>query len=239
MYGSDKKKAGDIRQKLDMPSVYFNLAVHDATAGIRTEWTRIKKRIQKNIITNEGLNEDDRHYLRFVMKMTPIFSGILNGCPINVDALYIEKYKALVSKVNSDKLNRYLCRQVRKQNVFVERQHSYINHELNRFIESEKPDIIYLVKLPRATKRYVDKRRSNLISLWQRGYIRNHLMQKCSENAISIVDVYGKDIANTCSICGGHGTRENGLFVCNDCGIVIDEKTNTAKNTLERGLKTK
>ena len=51
--------------------------------------------------------------------------------------------------------------------------------------------------------------------------------------------VYGKDIANTCSICGGHGTRENGLFVCNDCGIVIDEKTNTAKNTLERGLKTK
>ena len=31
---------------------------------------------------------------------------------------------------------------------YKERMHSYINHELNRFLETEKPEIIYMAKLP-------------------------------------------------------------------------------------------
>lgn len=372
----NEMNACDIRQQMNMPSVYFNLAVHDATAGIRTEWTRIKNRIQRNIALNDNLSDEDRHYLRYAMKMTPFFAAILCKRTFNVDEEVPENFRdvfrEICAAVDTDRLNRYLCRQVRKQhkllrckepdgfrttkkayrygdhgiyisgkqkrqrifipltdsniydsqlyirlfpaegrieikapskrrivrhdgyentvgiafgidtmittdggnvygtelgklqaeyaewvreqnslhrtnpdegrkkynrkkNRFVERQHSYINQELNHFIREEKPEVIYLVKLPKPTKRYVDKRRNNLIAMWQRGYIRERLKQKCDENGIVLKDVYGKDIAVECSSCGGRGTRKDGVFTCESCECSMDEKTNTARNTLKRG----
>ena len=110
----NEMNAGDIRQKMDMPSVYFNLAVHDAAAGIRTEWTRIKKRIQSNIFANDNLNEADRHYLRFIMKITPLFAVVLCEKEISHDESYSDSFFELGSGVDRERLNRYLCRQVRK-----------------------------------------------------------------------------------------------------------------------------
>lgn len=113
--------------------------------------------------------------------------------------------------------------------------HGYINQELNRFLRTERPGTIYLVKLPRPQPGGVNKKINNSMTLWQRGYIRKRLMQKCRERSVEIVEVFGKDISNECSNCGAMGTKSEGEFHCPICGYCEEEKTNTARNVKKRG----
>ena len=85
----------------------------------------------------------------------------------------------------------------------------------------------------------MSKKINNRITLWQRGYIRRRLEQKCKEQSIELVQVLGKDISNTCSGCGSIGKKKDRYFICPDCGIYIEEKTNTARNVLKRGAEGK
>lgn len=119
---------------------------------------------------------------------------------------------------------------------FTEQLHSYINHELNRFLETEKPKTVYIVKLPGPAKGGVNRRINHSIAMWQRGYIRNRLTQKCREQSVELLEVLGKEISRECSACGALGGRKEGNFHCKACGYEADEKTNTAKNVLKRGL---
>lgn len=123
-----------------------------------------------------------------------------------------------------------------KKNRMEEQMHSYINHELNRFLQTEKPETIYLVKLPKPQAGGgANKRANHLMAQWQRGYIRNRLTQKCKEQSVEIVEVLGKDISNECSMCGAIGKKENGIFACSGCGSCMEEKRNTARNVKKRG----
>ena len=118
-----------------------------------------------------------------------------------------------------------------------EQLHNYINHELNLFLRKEKPACIYMAKLPRPRVDGYDKRINHSMTMWQRGYIRSRLIQKCREQSVEIVEVLGKGISRECSCCGAAGDRKNGIFFCSSCGFSIEEKTNTACNVLERGMK--
>ena len=110
-----------------------------------------------------------------------------------------------------------------------------INHELNSFLQTEKPRVIYIVKLPNPKAGGINRRINNSVAMWQRGYIRSRLEQKCRENSVELVEVLGKDISNECSICGTVGSKQEGIFSCSACGYCIEEKTNTARNVLKRG----
>lgn len=123
-----------------------------------------------------------------------------------------------------------------KKKRFEEQMHSYINHEINRFIQTEKPHTIYLVKLPKVQSRGVNRRINQVVTMWQRGYIRRRLNQKCKEQSVEITEVLGNDISRECSYCGAKGTKKDGEFICESCGYHIEEKVNTAKNILHRGL---
>lgn len=112
---------------------------------------------------------------------------------------------------------------------------SYINHELNRFLTTEKTGVIYVVKLPKPGAKGKCSRDNNLVTIWYRGYIRKRLEQKCREQSIKIMEVLGKNISNQCSQCKSLGTRENGMFICRSCGYMDKEKINTARNILRRG----
>lgn len=68
-----------LREKLGLPSVYFYLAVFDALGDIKSQWSRTKKRVEKNIQANENLAPEDRHYLRFVMKQSRGFDRKRNS----------------------------------------------------------------------------------------------------------------------------------------------------------------
>jgi len=113
--------------------------------------------------------------------------------------------------------------------------HDYINRELNRLMEEEKPRIFYLPKLPGTTVSGVNKKINYSLSMWQRGYIRQRLEQKCRENGIEITEVFGKDISRECSECGAEGAYEKEDFFCKECGYMADKKVNAAKNALRRG----
>lgn len=122
-----------------------------------------------------------------------------------------------------------------EKNRREERLHSYINRELNRFLQNEKPAVVFLMKFPQGNKRYGDKSTGYAVHRWQRGYIRQQLMLKCRQHSVEVVEVFGKDIAKECSRCGGMGKREGDEFIC-VCGYRAPVKQNVAANVKKRGL---
>lgn len=113
--------------------------------------------------------------------------------------------------------------------------HTYINAEINRMLRTEKPAVIYLPKLPQSSKAGVNKRINSSVSMWQKGYVRDRLSQKCREQSIELTEVFGKDISNACSQCGAIGKKTEGFFTCKACGARIPERENAARNALKRG----
>ncbi len=366
------------RAELAMPSVYFYLAVFDALGNIKGQWTLTKSKLLKLTAQNENFTEEEKHYLRFVLKSTNAFEAVLNQKPVQLPQEMQMKFNELVKQADTERLNRYICRQVRKYHVklhsegasgfsigerayrygdhgiylstkqsrkrifipltdnnryknqlyiklypdrksveikiplnvsvrahedysrevglamgmyamlttdeghvygerfgdyqikyagwlreqarsysrnrrdnpgrkkyeakknrYLEQLHSYINHELNLFFRREKPRRVYVVKLPRPQAGGINKKINNGVALWQRGYIRKRLTQKCREQSVELIQVLGKDISNECSDCGALGRKEDGYFFCPDCGYSIEEKTNTARNVLRRGMEGK
>lgn len=113
--------ASGLREKLNLPSVYFYPAIFNALREIKTQWAHVKKNIYAAINENERFMPQDKHYLRFVIKINGCFENILNGKPVQIHGEVLEKYKSILSELQGDQaerirnLNRYLCRQVRKK----------------------------------------------------------------------------------------------------------------------------
>lgn len=362
------------RESLGLPSVYFYLAVFDALGDIKCQWTKTKTKLRQLINKNEHFTVEEKHYLRFLLKVNNAFDAVLNKKSVELAKKVQKQYEELAGQVETERLHRYLCRQVRKmqkklhtdiadgfsiterayryadrgiyisikekrKRIFVpltdnnqygcqlyvklypteqrielkvpvqvavrrhgdyrgcvgvalgmyamlttdeghsygtefggyqseysdwmrtqaksytrnrqenpgrkkyyagkrrmeEQLHSYINQELNRFLRQEKPGIVYMVKLPKPQSGGVNKRINYSVSRWQRGYIRKRLIQKCREQSIEIVEVFGKDISRECSNCGAIGEKVDKRFFCAVCGFQADEKINTARNVKKRG----
>lgn len=113
--------------------------------------------------------------------------------------------------------------------------HSYINMELNRFLREEKPKTVCLPKLPPPKGSGFKASINYSAVMWQRGYIRARLEQKCREQSVELIKVYAKDISRECSRCGAPGHTENREFRCPVCGYRADIKVNAAKNAKKRG----
>ncbi|HCT89985.1 MAG TPA: hypothetical protein DF613_01180 [Lachnospiraceae bacterium] len=363
-----------LREQLGLPSVYFYLAVFEALGDIRRQWIRTKSKLLRLVNRNEGFTEEEKHYLRFLLKVSNAFEAAVNQKPVELAAKLKAQYRTLADRTDTDRMHRYLCRQVRKyhvkphtdtadtfslserayryadhgiyisikekrKRVFVpltdnnqygcqirvklypqenrmefivpvhvavrshgdyqnqtgvamgfftmlttdtgrrygeelgeyqlaysdwlreqssvynrnrssnpgrkkyrdkkrrleERLHSYINQELNRFLREERPRTVYIIKFPKPRAGGADKRINHSIVQWQRGYIKKRLTQKCREQSVELVEVLGKDISRTCSVCGALGVKKEGEFNCSACGYTDEEKTNTARNVKKRG----
>ncbi len=367
-----------LRERLGLPSVYFYLSIFDALGDIKSQWTRTKKRIEKNIQTNEALTREDRHYLRFVMKQSRCFEAVIAGEEVTLSKEWAKTYQSLCEAVDTHRLNQYLRRQVRRHLVkpytaaadgfssspkayryadhgiylsmkesrkrlfipltdnnryarqiyirlypkegnltinvpievrqkhppgyqgemglamgvrcmfvtdrgaaygeqYLEYQsaltdyvrerlpghrrnaknnpgmkkynagkarleaalHAYINAEINRMLETEKPGVLYYPKLPTAAKAGKNKKINATVHMWQRGYIKSRLGQKCQERSIQLVEVFGKGISIECSYCGTMGGKDGDMFRCASCGRELPERQNTARNVLKRGTEKK
>lgn len=365
-----------LRDELGLPFVYYNMAVFEALGDIRSQWTRTKSAVLKKINRNKNLSDNEKHLLRYLLKVNNAFDAVLNHNPVELKTELQTQYEALAESVGIGKLENYLRRQVRqchvkpestaangfslterayryadhgiyitmkekRKRIFVpltdnnaynrqiyiklypeqnglrikvpinvqvrqneafinrvglavgmyamlvtdeghvygemlgkyqfelaewvrsqnakymaninakpgrkkytarkqrmtEQLHSYINMELNRFFESEKPQIVYFPKFPGPQKHGGDKAINNSVALWQRGYIKNRLRQKCQEQSIEFVEIFAKNISNECSRCGAMGWKENGMFHCTVCGCQMQEKQNSAQNAKKRGLR--
>ncbi|GFI48522.1 hypothetical protein IMSAGC019_03859 [Lachnospiraceae bacterium] len=366
--------ATGLREEIGLPFVYFNLAVFDALGDIKSQWTRTKSSVAQKMNANKSFTDEEKHYLRYLLKVNNAFEKVLNCQPVRLRADLQKQYEQLAGDVDEKRLNNYLRRQVRslhvklhvgksdgfslterayrygdhgiyitmkekRKRIFVpltdnnrynrqiyirllpetggieikvpidvkarkhqdytrqvgvamgmyamlttdegniygerlgeyqvaladwireqairhradkgespgrkkyiakkqrmtEQLHSYINMELNRFLKTEKPEIIYIPKLPRPRKHGGNKAINNSVSLWQRGYIRSRLQQKCQEQSVKMVEVPGKGIGSKCSICGSEGYKKEGVFICGACGYQTGEKCNAAQNAKKRG----
>ncbi len=113
--------ASGLRSDMEMPSVYFYLAVFDALGDIKAQWSRTKSKILELVGKHEGLSPEEKHYLRFLMKVNNAFEAVLNEKEILLPKELQKKQEELASLVDTEKLHRYLCRQVRK---YHDKQHT-------------------------------------------------------------------------------------------------------------------
>ncbi len=109
--------ASGLRGELGLPSVYFYLAVFDALGDIKCQWTRTKLKVLKLLGENENLTGDEKHYLRFLLKVSNAFAAVLTQELVKLPKEIQEKQEELSKLVDTGKLHRYLCRQVRKYHV--------------------------------------------------------------------------------------------------------------------------
>ena len=363
-----------LRERLNLPSVYFYLSIFDALGDIKSQWAHVKSEIEKNIRSNANLTPKDRHYLRFVMKQSQCFEMVLVGGETAPTGKWTQIYASMCEGVDTHRLNQYLRRQVRRHLVkphseaadgfpaspkgyryadhgiylamkergkrlfipltdnnrytrqvyirlypeegkitvnvpievrqkhpagydgelglavglkcmfvtdrgstygekYLEYQaaltdyvrerlprhrrnakynpgtkkynagkarlekalHDYVNAEINRMLETEKPGVIYLPKLPATPRAGYNRRVNATMNMWQRGYVKSRLVRKCAERSVEVKEVFGKGISTQCSECGAEGVKKQEIFCCKACGLERSERQNTARNVLNRG----
>lgn len=376
-------KAAGFREKIGLPSVYFSAAMDRALGDIRIMWVQVKSGINDAASKNERFSPEDRHYIRFVIKVSGCFENILNGKPVSVPKEMLPRYENILAELGDESeervknLNRYICRQTRKRlrkqhtdnetyfaikmrgyrygeldgahgiflttkvnrkRIFIPltdtnvydrtldiklnpqkrtmeiivplfvntRQHddytneigislglwnmittstgnvygsafgkmqneisdyilkemrqngrvkisntkkytaykakmdaalkNYVNMEINRMLEKEKPKTIYMAKLPRnpgmSMKGTGD---TYFLRMWKKGFVTERIQWKCQNNGIKITEVIGKGISTDCSACGQKGYIEGESFKCPVCGFEKNKKINGARNALNRG----
>ena len=141
--------ASGFRETLGMPSVYFYLAVFDALGDIKCQWTRTKTKILKLLNQNEGFSEEDKHYLRFLMRVNNAFGEVLNQKPVELPKAVQKQYEKVAAQVDTERLHKYLCRQVRKHHVklhtdradgftIAERAYRYADHGIYISIKEKR-----------------------------------------------------------------------------------------------------
>lgn len=141
--------ASGYRETLGMPAVYFYLAVFDALGDIKSQWTRTKSKIVKLVNKNEGFTEEEKHYLRFILKVNNAFEAALNHKPVELTAKIGRQYQELAEQVDTKRMHSYLCRQARKYHVkmhtdtadvfsIAERAYRYADHGIYISIKEKR-----------------------------------------------------------------------------------------------------
>lgn len=97
-----------LREQLNLPVVYYELAIADAVTNIKCNWTAVKSKVSECITANENLSENDRIYLRTVLKMNGVYAAILNRQEYDMPR------NAVGLEIDVKRLNNLLCRLTRR-----------------------------------------------------------------------------------------------------------------------------
>ena len=97
-----------LRQQLNLPSVYYDLAVEEATQDIKGMWSALKNKIRGAVRENANLSDIDRMYINTITKFDKTFAEVLNRrdykMPKNLVGMDVDKKR----------LNNLICRLVRR-----------------------------------------------------------------------------------------------------------------------------
>lgn len=107
-----------LRQQLDLPVVYYELAIADAVRDIKSRWDVLKRKLGDLITNNANLSGYDRMYLRTVLKINSTYAAILNRQEYEIPNNMIG------IEVDTKRLNNLLCRLTRKYLKTPEADHS-------------------------------------------------------------------------------------------------------------------
>ena len=119
-------------------------------------------------------------------------------------------------------------RQKQRERTKIE---SYINAEINRMLETEKPARIVITKPVRIGRNWSKYRPVNrMLTGSCQGYVRKRLAEKCGVHGVELVEINSKDTGSVCSNCGAAGERQREKFRCNACGFESTTALNGARN---------
>lgn len=120
-------KAAGFREQIGLPSVYFTASVNRALGDIKIMWAQVRNGINDAASKNERFSPEDRHYIRFVVKVNGCLENILNEKPVSLPEEIRPRYESIIAGLGDENgqrvkgLNRYICRQTRKR---LHRQHT-------------------------------------------------------------------------------------------------------------------
>ena len=66
-----------LRQQLRLPVAYYEMAIVEAVANIKTMWSKVRDRIREAIRNRENLTDAERRYIRTVLKVDQVFAAVL------------------------------------------------------------------------------------------------------------------------------------------------------------------
>ena len=61
-----------------LPARYWKLALSEAVANIKSNWSNVKRKMNIAIKENFNLNSEDKHYIRYILKSDFLYYKILN-----------------------------------------------------------------------------------------------------------------------------------------------------------------
>lgn len=93
---NEMTKSG-LRESLELPSVYFYLAIFEALGEIKSQWTRTKAVVLKNVNGNQIFTEEERHFLRYLLKVNNAFNSAINGRVLELSREMQRQYNILAS----------------------------------------------------------------------------------------------------------------------------------------------
>ena len=135
--------------------------------------------------------------------------------------------KADEIKANNLGLQKY-DRQKKREQAKLE---TYVNTELNRMLETEKPGKIVITRPITINKTKLKYKISNRkVTESSKGFVRKRLAQKCLANSIELTEINSKGTGMICSNCGAEGRRLAEGFVCENCGFKSTIALNGARN---------
>jgi len=115
---------------------------------------------------------------------------------------------------------------------------TFINSEINRMLETEKPEKIVITRpVTRDKTKYHSKSLNRKLSRNFRSYIRTRLVYKCRVHSIELVEINPRDTGKLCSSCGAEGRRQGTEFICESCGLKTTAALNSAKNIQRKACK--
>lgn len=138
-----------------------------------------------------------------------------------------DEKRADAIKANNLGVQKY-DRQKKREQARIE---SYINAELNRMLETEKPGKIVITRpitIDRTKLKYKVSNRK--VTEGPQGYVRKRLAQKCQKNGIELVEINSRGTGTVCCVCGAEGKRLEEGFVCESCGFKSTMAFNGARN---------
>lgn len=97
-----------LRTQLDLPVVYYELAIADAVTDIKINWNILKKQLNELITRNEGMSSEEKLYLRTILKLNSLYAAVLNDWPYELPK------KTLQLELDVKRLNNWLKRKTRK-----------------------------------------------------------------------------------------------------------------------------
>ena len=73
----DKWLETNFAEQFKLPARYWKLALDEAISNVKSNWSNTKNRIKEAINKNENLTDDEKHYIRYILKSDLIFQKIL------------------------------------------------------------------------------------------------------------------------------------------------------------------